>query len=353
MGSANHANVSRPGYEAASLLTLFDFVLANKLFSHHFVSLPASEKKQSPAFANFLSFASYLYQHAHRSTRASLYAYLTLLILLNIVEDASISKLLCETVASVRLCRQRSPQLPLIKGDRPYMASMIDLVVDGINHNLRKRLDTSFYLQSLTVLARMLSYLATSRTKLAYHWAELWRSLLSFVRFLTTYVDELKQISGMNQLADTLVGLVTIALTSGEAFTSDAAAYDDLVYKLVESGDALIKFRDLYLLSKPNDKSPINTLIGVSKHYKELIQERKSKVVHLTPAEVSNIIKEGYDTISIESKVGVDHVEKFREADHKTELKKIARLAVADAADLISSTTLPLSSSPCVTLAGR
>lgn len=216
------------------------------------------------------------------------------------------------------------------------MAALIDLIVDGINHNLRKKLDTKFYLQSLMVLSRMLSYLAKSHTKLAYHWAELWRSLLSFVRFLTTYVDDLKHLSGINRLAETLVELLTIALTSGEAFLPDATSYDDLFYKLVESGDALIKFRDVYQLSKPNDKSPINTLIGVSKHYEELIQERKSKSVHLTSVEVSNIIKQGYDTLSIETKEGLDNVEKFREPDHKTELKKIARVAVADAADLIS-----------------
>lgn len=318
------------------MLTLFDFVLANKLFSHHFVSLPASEKGQAPAFGNFLSFASYLYQHAHRSSRASLYAHLTLLILVNLVEDVTISKLLCETTAQVRLCRQRSPQLPLAKGERSYMAAMIDLIVDGINHNLRKRLDTKFYSQSLVVLSRMLSFLAKSRTKLAYHWAELWRSLLSFVRFLTTYVDDLRHLSGTNQLAETLVELLTIALTSGEAFLPDAVSYDDLFYKLVESGEALIKFRDVYALSRAGDKSPINTLIGVSKHYEELIQTRKSKVVHLTPAEVSKVIKQGYDTLSIETKEGPDGVDRFREADHKTDLKKIARVAVADAADLIS-----------------
>lgn len=216
------------------------------------------------------------------------------------------------------------------------MATLVDLIVDGINHNLRKKLDTKFYLQSLMVLTRMLSYLAKSHTKLTYHWAELWRSLLSFVRFLTTYVDDLKHLSGINQLAETLVELLTIALTSGEAFLPDAASYDDLFYKMVESGDALIKFRDVYQLSKPADKSPTNTLIGVSKHYEELIKERKSRSTHLTPAEVSQIIKQGYDTLSIETKEGLDTVEKFREPDHKTELKKIARVAVADAASLIS-----------------
>jgi hypothetical protein len=226
--------------------------------------------------------------------------------------------------------------LPLAKGERTYTVAIIDLVVDGLNHNLRKRLDVKFYHQSLIVLSRILSYLAKARTKLTYHWAELWRSLLSFVRFLTTYADDVKHISGVTQLAEQLADILTIALTSGEAFLPDGPSYDDLFYKLVESGDALIKFRDVYQLGRPDSKRPINTLIGISKHYEELIKEQKSKVTHLTPAEVNKVIKQGYDTLSIETKEGLDNVEKFREVEHKIELKKIARVAVADAAALIS-----------------
>ncbi|CAK4032068.1 UPF0588 membrane [Lecanosticta acicola] len=327
----------QPGREAASMLTVYDFALANKLFCHNLVSLPATERDQPPPFSCFVSFASYLFQHAYRTVRASMYAYLVLIILIILVEDQALAKLLTETVAPVRLCRQRPPQLPLPKGDRPYIAAVIDLVVDGINHNLRKRLDTNFYQQSIAVLSRILSYLAKSRTKLAYHWSELWRSLLSFARFLTTYADDLKVLSGTHEVIGSLVDVLTIALTNGEAFLPDAAAYDDLFYKLVESGEALVKLRDVYSLSKPDANTAINTLIGVSKHYQELIESQKSKSTHLTPREVSKIIKQGYDTLSIETKEGLDHVDQYREADHKVELKKITRVAVNDAASSIAS----------------
>jgi len=220
--------------------------------------------------------------------------------------------------------------------DRPYAAAILDLLADGINHNLRKRLDTGFYLQSLTVLSRLLSYLAKSCTKLAYHWSELWRSLLSFVRFLTQYADDIKSLSGTTELVQTLVDLLALALTSGEAFLPNAKDYDDLFYKLVESGDALVKFRDTYSISKPDEKSGINTLIGVSKHYAELIESQRAKKEHLSPKEVNKIIKQGYETLSIEAKEGVEQVEVFREADRKVELKKIARVAVGDAVVLVS-----------------
>lgn len=212
---------------------------------------------------------------------------------------------------------------------------MIDIVMDGMNHNLRKRLDVKFYQQSMDVLSRILSHLTKTRTKLVYHWSELWRSLLSLTRFLTTYADDLRNLPDIHKLVESLVDLLTTALSLGEAFLPDAASYDDLFYKLVESGDSLVKFRDTYSLSKPDAITPVNTLIGVSKHYRELIETQKSKSTHLTPREVNKIIKQGYDTLSIETKESLDHAERFREADHKVELKKIARVAVTDAAGLV------------------
>lgn len=326
----------RPGLEASILLPLYDFVSANKVFCNHFITTSPADKTVAASFSSFLSFNSYLYQHAYRTTRASVYAYLSLLIILLLVEDATLAKLLCDTSASVRLCQQRPPHLPPAKGDRPYAAAIMDIIADGINHNLRKRLDTELYIQSLTVINRLLSYLAKSRTKLTYHWSELWRSLLSFVRFLTTYPDDLKSLSRTTELVQALVDLLTLALTIGESFLPDAAAYDDLFYKLVESGDALVKLRDTYSLAAVDEKKAhINTLVGVSKHYQELIDSERAKKVHLTPKEVANIIKKGYETLSLEEKEELDSHDRYREVEHKTALKRIARVVVADAGNLV------------------
>lgn len=331
------ADLHRPANETATLLAVYDFALANKLFCHHFISLPSAGKGEAAPFSSFLSFTSYLGNHAYRSSRASSYAYLTLLILLNLVEDAILAKLLCETTTPVRLCRQRPPLLPLMKGDRPYITAILDIMMDNINHNLRKNLDISFYQQSFAVLSRVVAYLAKSHTKLPYHWSELWKTTLSFIRFLTTYADNLQRLPNLQGLVDGAVDLLSTSLSNGEAFLPDAAAYDDLFYKLVESGEALTKFRDAYNIAKVEERSSINTLIGVSKHYQELIETQKNKATVLTPREVSRIIKQGYETLSIETKDGLEQQsERYREADHKVALKKIARVAVGDAANLVS-----------------
>lgn len=287
----------------------------------------------------FLSYTSYSFQHAYRTTRSSLYAHLTIILLWILVEDPTTATLLSETTATVRLCRQRPPYLPPpAKEDRPYMAAILDIFIDGINHNLRKRLDTVFYNQSIVVLSRILNHFAKTRAKLTYHWSELWRCLLAFVRFLTTYAEDLNTLPGTTSVVRDLVDLLTLALNTGESFLPDSASYDDLFYKLVESGEALTNLRTAYNLAKPDDRASINTLIGVSTHYREMIDEHhKGRSTNLSPREVSKIIKMGYETLSIETREGLEIGKTFREADWKSVVKRATRVAVADAAALVAS----------------
>lgn len=216
--------------------------------------------------------------------------------------------------------------------------AILDILIDGINHNLRKRLDTVFYNQSIVVMSRILNHLAKTRTKISYHWSELWRCLLAFVRFLTTYADELKTLPGTLGLVRDLVDLLTMALNNGESFLPDSASYDDLFYKLVESGEALTNLRSAYDLGKPDDRTSVNTLIGVSSHYRDMIEEHhKGKSANLSPREVNKIIKMGYETLSIETREGLEIGKTFREADWKGIVKRVTRVAVADAATLVAS----------------
>jgi hypothetical protein len=152
---------------------------------------------------------------------------------------------------------------------------------------------------------------------------------------LTTYETDIKSNHRSSELITTLVNLLAFALSSGENFLPDPAAYDDLFYKLTESGDVLVKFRDTFGLS--SQTSSMQILINVSSHYHSLLEgEEKGKVrsKNLSPREVSNVIKQGYETLSIDTSEGLDRVEKYREADHKTLLKRIARAAVNDAKSL-------------------
>ncbi|KAI0900232.1 DUF1741-domain-containing protein [Annulohypoxylon nitens] len=318
-----------PGEHAAVLLGTYDFSHANKLFCFNLVSLPAEKGDEQP-ISSFLSLTSYLLQHSFLSTRATNYAHLSLMVFRLLIEDQLLCKRLCseESKVAVRLCRQRQPFLPAVRGERILATSVLDTMIDGINHNLRRRLDVSLYTLCVGIMLRVISYLSRSRTRLQYHWSELFRSLLSLIRFLTTYAADLKGLSHFDSLLDLVVNLLALSLSAGEAFLPTPAAYDDLFYKVVESGEVLTKFRDTYSLSSRPSNS-IGTLVSVSAHYKTMLESGGSKR-NLTSTEVAEVIKQGYETLSIQAKEGLDGWERYREADERTLLKKMARATVTD-----------------------
>ncbi|KAK4059381.1 hypothetical protein Trihar35433_10983 [Trichoderma harzianum] len=323
-----------PGQNAAVLLATYDFSHANKLFCFHLVTLPAEKGKERP-MANYLSLTSYLLQHSHLSSRATYYAHLNLMVFRLLIEDPAICKKICsdESKTSVRLCRQRQPFLPLVKGERVLAACVLDTMLDGINHNLKRRLDVSLYVLCLGIMLRIISYLSRSRTRLSYHWSEFFRSLLSLIRFLNTYASDLKDLQHIDTVLDHVVNLVALSLSAGEAFLPTPAAYDDLFYKVFESGEVLAAFKESYRLGNRNSNS-IDTLINVSAHYKQMLTERgnseKKLPSNLTTHQVAEVIKQGYETLSIQAKEGLDGWERYREADEKILLKKLARTAVGD-----------------------
>lgn len=135
-----------PSREAAILLATYDFTNSNKLFGYHLVHMIAEKHEESP-FSSFLSLSSYLLHHAYRSPRVAHYAELSLFTLRIIVEDPTLCKRLCsdEGKRRVRLCRQRQPYLPVVSGDRVLATVILDVMIDTITHNLRRRLDVNIY----------------------------------------------------------------------------------------------------------------------------------------------------------------------------------------------------------------
>ncbi len=394
------ANEARPAKQAAILLATYDFTNANKLFGYHLInSAPDKDTGESP-FSSFLSLTSYLLHHAYRSPRAGYYAELSLFTLRILSEDSTSCKLLCsdESKRKVRLCRQRQPYLPLVTGDRVLATAVFDILVDAISHNLRRRLDVQLYRydpselstlktvfltyfasHTIAILLRILTYLSMNRIRLHYHWSELWRTLLSLMRFLTTYVSDLTTSPHINTLTTSLVDLVAFCVAAGDTFLPDPASYDDLFYKLVETGPIIAKFRDVYslkpsttasssALSKPVDSNKdihiaaVETLISVSTHFYALLFNPgtgpnaestptnsdgdaqgqtptpipAAQKKNLSPREVHRIIKQGYDTLSIQPPEGLSAWTRYRETDWKPELKRAARCAVDDATHLVA-----------------
>lgn len=273
-----------------------------------------------------------------------------------IIEDPSLCKHLFDTSSplDVRLCRQRPPFLPSTATLRPAAASILDILLDTINHNLRRRLDLPLYIACVGLIHRLLAYLVFTRTKFPYHWSLLWQTLLSLLRFLTTYASDLvTQYSTLrSSLLDPFLACLALAVAAGDSFLPDPSAYDDLFYKLVEAGHYLPRFRSSFFSPSPPpslssllpttttaaDTSKIDLLITVSTHYHSILEsEKNSKHTTLSPREVGKVIRQGYDSLELPvvDGVGLQEWAVWREGEEKGMLKRVARVCVADVARVI------------------
>jgi len=135
---------------------------------------------------------------------------------------------------------------------------------------------------------------------------------------------------------DHVVNILALSLSAGETFLPSATEYDDLFYKIVEAGDNLRKFKKVYRLGE-RSSNRIDTLLSVDSHYKQQLlgasgTETSSKidVKNLTSTRVAEVIREGYESLSIQTAEGLDSWERFREADERSLIKMVARMAMED-----------------------
>jgi hypothetical protein len=239
----------------------------------------------------------------------------------------------------VRLCRQRPPHLPLVTTDRIPASATLDICTDTISHNLRRRLDVHLFSLAIGLILRIISYLGRSKTRLQHHWSYLWGALMSFVKFLTQYSADLAhQVYLRDEVCLPLTDVIAYCLSTGDSFLPDPGSYDDLFYKLIETGPTLSKFRNAYFAEAKDGKDrSINILVSVTTQYHDLLQARHGKKVHQSPAAVQGIIKQGYETLDIESNENLGQWEKWREISWKSELKRIIRTVVEDARKIAES----------------
>jgi hypothetical protein len=175
------------------------------------------------------------------------------------------------------------------------------------------------------------------------------------MRFLTTYAADLTSAPRIQTLTTSLADLIAFCVSGGDTFLPDPASYDDLFYKLVETGPIISKFRGAF--AKDNEQAAVDTLQSVSTHFYALLFQEGGEAAaiatpkpdepapvalpaikkkNLSPREVHRIIKQGYDTLSIQPPEGLSAWVKWREAEWKSELKRAARCSVDDARLLVA-----------------
>lgn len=343
-----------PPSTAVIMLATYSFTQANNIFATQLISTDKDEDLES-RLAAFLSVSSYLCHHAFRSTRIEHYSLLTLFTIRVLIDDSVITKRLssAETKVSARLARQRPPHLPYITTSRIPATIIFDIITDALSHNLRKRLSIPLYSTTLSILHVLITQLSNTRSRLAHHWSYIWLSLVSLLRFLTTYASDLLATSRLQDLQvhilTPLTSILTFSLLHGDNFLPDPPSYDDLFYKLLELDASLPKFSSAYSIPSlpPTAKlrRATEALTSISGHYASLLSQSKKKV-HQSPKEIQKLIGEGHETLGevvdnisvsgssrggVGVEVGFGCTEKWKEGMWKTEIKRVIRTVIDDA----------------------
>ncbi|KAF9199138.1 hypothetical protein BGZ49_010792 [Haplosporangium sp. Z 27] len=260
-----------PDGRVALLLVLYDLVYTNKRFLKVFLNystantpatIPANSQGKpldhltpetsETGLGSFLSFSSYLLQH-NRTHRTTPYTHLCLIIMLILVEDPNTYAYLCNipqsndqpaalstpgvsATASVRLCRQRQPVLPMVKHARPMAAVLLDVVLGFLKHNMKKKLQIDCFRIAIAILFSLASHFKLLRVRLPYHWVEVWNTLQGLVKFLQSNAKVFEHQHDARDLIAETIDLVNYFVTYGDLIMPDPASLYALYYEIVRSG---------------------------------------------------------------------------------------------------------------------
>ena len=148
----------------------------------------------------------------------------------------------------------------------------------------------------------------------------------------------MRHLTGLEHLAAQLASVLAFALTTGNAFLPDANAYDDLVYKVFEAGDVLIRSKAEY----PSAANALRVPLQVYEHYHVLLQKYQegrsagAAARAVAPREINRMIRTGHESLELPIIDGPGTWEKTREAEWRNLLKKVARTVGVDVRRLAS-----------------
>ncbi|KAL9544274.1 hypothetical protein MBANPS3_007709 [Mucor bainieri] len=343
-----------PSAQTALLLPLFDLVNGNPYFIHTIVNVCTkldSESSATPTstkntlLTSLISFASYLFEN-NRTERTNIYARLLLTILLRLTEESSVMNYIARdgSAAVVRLCRQRSPSLPLNKSSRSLFCAILDDMLLFIRHNIRKKLDLISYKLAFSIMHRILSFASKHKIRLSYHWVELWPSLTSTLHFTAQRLEELQFKEEFSLFLASFLSVFNMCVTHGETFLSDTKSYDSLYYEIIRATTDFIKLSDyvnqsVNLKARAGERTPSITqnefynIKLICNHFKPALDEWQAakNIKFPTPEQVMAIISENYATLELKPMDKLDMYVAFNEIPAEMGFfRQVLRVVVID-----------------------
>ncbi|KAF9086800.1 hypothetical protein BGX23_008572 [Mortierella sp. AD031] len=264
-----------PDGRVTVLLVFYDLIYTNKRFLRIFLNYSKSNSAQQNSTGQqqqqsnlevsetglgaFLSFSSYLLQH-NRTHRTSPYTHLCLIIQLILVEETASYPHLCNipqsqdpafatttaaafgasampiSTGTVRLCRQRQPVLPKVKGPVPMAAILLDVILGFLKHNMKKKMQIDCFRIAIAIIFNTAARFKALRVRLPYHWVEMWNTLQGLVKFLQANAKVFQNQPEARDLVAETIDLVNYFVTFGDMIMPDPGSLYALYYEIVRSG---------------------------------------------------------------------------------------------------------------------
>lgn len=321
-----------------TLLALHDILQLNRNFTPFLLtnhSNQGDDKETDNLLINLLEFTSInilsLREHFKNETlQKKLTATLRLcfVILTSIVEDQFSNSTMHDSTSrfKVQIHRSKMPHRLMadanVKCNRPIAYSILDLMVEFLCSNLRKKhFEIDLYVFCNNIILKILCHQIKFEIRKEFNWSELIQSLFILLKYLTTNYEraeelQVKRRSKMLLLANNVVNLFNLFIIFGDTFLYSPTSYDDVYYELLRENAIFVNLSQLAkqaALSKKKDEKEaasklLNSLENVEAiiaHFTSKINESKSEPP-LSEAEIREIVRNNYETLSIRVKDNLD-----------------------------------------------
>ena len=321
-----------------TLLALYDIIQLNHnfipfLLTNH--SNQGDDKETDNLLINLLEFCSINiialrehFQNEPLQKKLTQTLRLAFIILTSIVDDQFSNSIMHDPASKFKVQIHRSKMLhrnltdTTAKCNRPVVYSIIDLMVEFLCSNLRKKhFQIDLYVFCNNITLKILIHQIKFEIRQEFNWSELIQSLFILLRYLTANYEkaeelQVKRRSKMLLLANNVVNLFNLFIIFGDTFLYSPDQYDSLYYELLRENAifaALSQLAKQVSLSKRKDEkeaavklaASLENIESIISHFTAKINESKNEPP-LSEEEIREIVRSNYDTLSIRVKDNLD-----------------------------------------------
>ncbi|KAK4312343.1 hypothetical protein Pmani_016210 [Petrolisthes manimaculis] len=247
--------------------------------------------------------------------------------------------------------RHRKPPPDRTPHARPLACAVLDVMVEFMMSHMMKKLPVELFVQSVSIIHRLLCYQKRNSVRLPYNWKELWAALIALAKFLVTNEAYLAKKMNIFQLAHQIMNIFNLFITYGDTFLSTPSSYDELYYEIMRMHQV---FENLYSMSlryartdgdyKESAQRLTNSLGNVRSiinHFTPKLDKwsQEHGISTLTEEQVLEVVRNNYDSLTLKLHDSLDQYEKYSERpNHSTFFANMVRSILSDTRQSIDFT---------------